>query len=212
MPSSTYRFANATSPIAGDNGNPFGSIVFNNTINAEGLVIAAEGTDVKCPNPTDLTGYENGYTFEIKFKTSAGPVNERRLFTLQNFPTYDYALTIQRNGAVFHRGSPPVNLPANFFLLDSAFHIYKFVYDGANIEAFRDGVSLRKAPIGPPYTLAYANWLFIVGDLGRFGADPPPSDITVEYAYVDIGVPKGPLQSDKIISKGIARGIGRGIV
>ena len=191
---STYTFAGATSPIVGSNGNPFGSITSALTINAQGIVSAGYNDDIKTATGSTITGFGDGYTFEIKFRSSANPGGSRRIFTPDNTGTGNTPISIERNGTagfVYHiAGSTSiVTLPSGFFVYDGAMHIYKFVYNTTNVEYFRDNVSIGSGAIAAPGTTQNPNRIYIAGTQAGLAADAAPSDLTIEYAFISVGSP-----------------------
>ena len=191
---STYTFAGATSPIVGSNGNPFGNITTALTINAQGIVSAGLYEGIKTVAGSTITGFDLGYTFEIKFKSSANPPGDRRLFTPDNSSTFNAPISISRTGTggfVYHYtpSLSTVTLPSGFFVYDGAMHIYKFVYNTTNVEYFRDNVSIGSSAIGTPTTTYNQNQIQIVGTAAGLSADAAPSDLTIEYAFISVGSP-----------------------
>jgi hypothetical protein len=218
--SSVYTFAGATSPVAGSNGNPFGSVTTALTINSTGIVTAGYYEVVNTAAGSTITGFGDGYTFEIKFKTSTSPGGERRIFTPSNTSSGNTPVSIVRSGSqavVVHYNTAVTSIttPSGFFLYDGVFHTYKFVYNGTTVTYFKDGVSVGSQSIGTPATTYNPNSIYIVGSMAGLAADAPPSDITVEYASISIGAetPPPPSSTDYIspVSRGIFRGIERGI-
>jgi len=235
---STYTFAGATSPIVGSGGNPFGSITTALTINAQGIVSAASGNTIFTATGSTITGFDAGYTFEIKFKSSAAPPGDRRIFTPDNARTGSVPLSIVRasaptgSGSVVHFGTSTTtrSLPAGFFVYDGAFHTYKFVYNTTTVEYFRDAASIGSGAIGAPGTSQNPNRIFIVGSQAGLAADAAPSDLTIEYAFISVGAAtpyearitwaEAQYQSSGVspstdysepLSRGIFRGIERGV-
>jgi hypothetical protein len=194
---STYTFAGATSPIVGSNGNPFGSITTALTINAQGIVSAASGNTIFTATGSTITGFDAGYTFEIRFKSSAAPPGDRRIFTPDNAGTGNIPLSIVRTnaptggGTVVHVGTSTttISLPAGFFVYDGAFHTYKFVYNTTTVEYFRDAASIGSGAIGAPGTSQAPNRIYIAGTQAGLASDAAPSDLTIEYAYISVGSP-----------------------
>jgi hypothetical protein len=167
---STYTFAGATSPIVGSGGNPFGSITTALTINAEGIVSAASGNTIFTPVGSTITGFDAGYTFEIRFKSSAAPPGDRRIFTPTQSGSGNVAATIVRSsspaggGTLVHYNTPntSISIPAGFFVYDGAFHTYKFVYNTTTVEYFRDNASIGSGAIGAPSNAYNVNYIFIL--------------------------------------------------
>ena len=192
---STYTFAGATSPIVGSNGNPFGSITSALTINAQGIVSAGYFEDIKTATGSTITGFDAGYTFEIKFKSSANPGGSRRIFTPDNSGSGTGPLSIERSGNsgfIYHivGGSTTTRaLPSGFFVYDGAFHTYKFVYNTTTVEYFRDNVSIGSQAISAPGTTQNPNRIYIVGSQAGLASDAAPSDLTIEYAFISVGSP-----------------------
>ena len=191
---STYTFAGATSPIVGSNGNPFGSITSALTINAQGIVSAGYSEDIKTATGSTITGFDAGYTFEIKFKSSANPGGSRRIFTPDNASTGNVPVSIERNGTagfVYHFAgtTSTLTLPSGFFVYDGAMHIYKFVYNTTTVEYFRDNVSIGSGAIAAPGTSFNPSRIYIVGSQSGLAADAAPSDLTIEYAFISVGSP-----------------------
>jgi len=193
---STYTFAGATSPIVGSNGNPFGSITTALTINADGIVSASTGNTIVTVTGSTIAGFNLGYTFEFKFKSSNVPAGDRRIFTPDNSGTTNSPLSIVRaasptgGGSVIHFGTSTTtrSLPTGFFVYDGAFHTYKFVYNTTNVEYFRDGVLVGSGSIGAPGTTQNPNRIFIVGNAAGLASDAA-SSLTIEYAYISVGSP-----------------------
>lgn len=235
---STYTFAGATSPIVGSNGNPFGSITTALTINAQGIVSAGYFEDIKTATGSTITGFDAGYTFEIRFKSSAAPAGDRRIFTPDNAGTGNTPLSIVRastptgSGTVVHYGTSTTTLsvPAGFFVYDGAFHTYKFVYNTTTVEYFRDATSIGSGAIGAPGTTQNPNRIFIVGTQAGLASDAAPSDLTIEYAFISVGAATPyearitwaeaqyqtagvvtPTDYSSPMSRGIFRGIERGV-
>ena len=190
---STYTFAGATSPIVGSNGNPFGNITTALTINAQGIVSAGLYDVINTATGSTITGFDAGYTFEIKFKSSANPGGTRRILTPDNSGTGSAPVSIARNGTagfVYHNdAASTLTLPSGFFVYDGAFHIYKFVYNTTNVEYFRNNVSIGSGAIGAPNAALNANRIYIVGSQAGVASDAAPSDLTIEYAFISIGSP-----------------------
>lgn len=193
---STYTFAGATSPVSGSNGNPFGSITSTLTINAQGIVSAGYYDDIKTATGSTITGFDAGYTFEIKFKSSANPGGDRRIFTPENAGSSNPVITIVRSnsstgGTVVHYGTSTttISLPTGFFVYDGSFYTYKFVYNTTNVEYFRNNTSIGSASIGLPGTTQNPNRIFVVGNSAGLAADAAPSDLTIEYAFISVGSP-----------------------
>jgi hypothetical protein len=191
---STYTFAGATSPIVGSNGNPFGSITSALTINAQGIVSAGYNDVINTATGSTITGFDAGYTFEIKFKSSANPAGSRRIFTPDNAGTGNVPVSIERNGTagfVYHIAgtTSTLTLPSGFFVYDGAMHIYKFVYNTTTVEYFRDNVSIGSGAIAAPGTTQNPNRIYIVGTQAGLAADAAPSDLTIEYAFISVGSP-----------------------
>jgi hypothetical protein len=191
---STYTFAGATSPIVGSGGNPFGSVTTALTINAQGIVSAGLYDTIVTATGSTITGFDAGYTFEIRFKSSASPSAGRRLFTPDN--SGNSPLTFERQSAagvlgIFHYGpsTTSVYTPSGFFLYDGAFHTYKVVYNTTTVEYFRDGTSIGSGAIGTPGTTQNPNKIFIAGNVAGLASDAAPSDLTIEYAYISVGSP-----------------------
>jgi hypothetical protein len=192
---STYTFASATSPIAGSNGNPFGSITTALTINSTGIVSASAGHSIATATGSTITGFDAGYIFEIKFKSSAAPPGDRRLFTPDNFSTGNVPVSIIRgvapagSGVVAHYGATTttLNLPGGYFVYDGAMHTYRFEYNGTTVQYFRDGVSIGSGSIGAPGTTQAPNRIYVVGSQAGLSADAAPSDLTIEYATISVG-------------------------
>lgn len=233
---STYTFAGATSPIVGSNGNPFGSITSALTINAQGIVSAGYYEDIKTATGSTITGFDLGYTFEIKFKSSANPPLDRRIFTPDNSGTGNAPLTIVRqstpSGAanIIHFGASVTQIftASGFFIYDGVFHTYKFVYNTTTVEYFRDNVSIGSGSIGAPGTTQNPNRIYIVGTQAGAASDAAPSDLTIEYAFISVGSPitystritwaeaqyqasTAPTDYSSPLSRGIFRGIERGV-
>lgn len=217
---STYTFAGATSPIVGSDGNPFGSITTLLTINAQGIVSAGVGNTIVTAVGSTITGFNLGYTFEIKFKSSGNPGSDRRIFTPDNSSTNNGPLSIVRtgggtSGTVVHFGSTTTtrSLPSGFFVYDGAFHIYQFVYNTTTVQYFRDGVSIGSGSIGAPGTTQNPNRIFIVGNAAGLASDAAPSDLTIEYAFISVGSasPSVAIYEFNSLNRGVGRGIARGI-
>ena len=191
---STYTFAGATSPIVGSNGNPFGSITSALTVNSQGIVSAGYFEIIRTATGSTITGFNLGYTFEIKFKSSANPGGARRIFTPDDSSTGNVPVSIERNGTagvIYHYtpSSSTVTLPSGFFVYDGAMHIYKFVYNTTTVEYFRDNVSIGSSAIGTPTTSYNQNRIYIVGSQAGVASDAAPSDLTIEYAFISVGSP-----------------------
>jgi hypothetical protein len=232
---STYTFAGATSPVAGSNGNPFGSIT--GTLNAQGIVSATYNDVITTATGSTITGFDLGYTFEIKFKSFGNPGGPRRIFTPDNSGSGTGPLSIERNGNsgfIYHivGGSTTTRaLPSGFFVYDNAMHIYKFVYNTTTVEYFRDNVSIGSQAISAPGTTQNPNRIYIVGSQAGVAADPSPSDLTIEYAFISVGAaasyearitwaeaqyqasgaPVTSTDYSEPLSRGIFRGIERGV-
>jgi len=192
---STYTFAGATSPVVGSNGNPFGSITSALTINAQGIVSADLYDTIATATGSTITGFDAGYTFEIKFKSS-GAVADRRIFSPDNAGTGTLPITIVRSGSLsnavnvvhFNTSNTSFTSSAGFFVYDGAFHTYKFVYNTTTVECFRDNVLISSGAIGAPSTTYAPNRIFIVGSQAGFAADPTAA-LTIEYAFISVGSP-----------------------
>jgi hypothetical protein len=219
---STYTFASATSPIAGSNGNPFGSITTALTINSTGIVSATYNDVIATAVGSAITGFSAGYAFEIKFKSSASPEGERRIFTPDNSSTGDVPLSIVRSaapaggGVVVHYGTTTttLNIPAGFFVYDGSMHSYRFEYNGASVQYFRDSAVIGSGSIGAPGTTQNPNRIYVVGSQAGLASDATAA-ITIESTTFSVGAetPPPPSSTDYIspVSRGIFRGIERGI-
>lgn len=190
---STYTFAGATSPIVGSNGNPFGSITTGLTISAQGIVSAAVNNVIQTATGSTITGFNLGYTFEIRFSSSNAPPGDRRLFTpAASAPVTIVRQSVPSGGALIAHYGPTtttLQIPTGFFVYDGAFHTYKFIYNTTNIQYFRDNVSIGSGSIGAPGTTQNPSSIYIVGSQAGLAADAAPSNLTIEYAFISVGSP-----------------------
>ena len=190
--SSTYTFAGATSPIVGTNYNHFKSVTTAFTINATGVVLNSNaGIATATSGNSFYSGYESGWTFEIKFKATAIAFGQR-LFTVENSTSNNGFVTIDGGNVVAHYiaggGTSQASVPAGFFITDNTFYTYKFVYDGSQISFFRNGTQIGTSrSINPPRTDYQVNRVWILGSPAGLSGATATDPITVEYATFSLG-------------------------
>jgi len=190
--SSTYTFAGATSPIVGTNYNHFKSVTTAQTINATGVVLSDPYHTLATATSGNsfYSGYESGWTFEIKFKATA--LAGQRLFTVDNSTSNNSFVSIESVNAVIHYtaggGSSQASVPSGFFITDNTFYTYKFVYNGSQISFFRNGTQIGTGTnISAPRTDYKVNRVWILGSPAGLSGATAANPITVEYATFSLG-------------------------
>ena len=231
---SRYTFTNATFPLAGSNGNPYGNCTAaaGVTTNSEGAVLAATShtltVTMASPTSVALTG---GYYWEGRFKGGVANTNDRYIFSLYDSVAAVHRTLISRNtatglGLIHQSGSASSN---TFVLYDGSFHTYRIEYESGQVRRYRDGALITAnqiTTIAAP-TDGNINRVDLAGSFGTGSADPG-APITLEYSefgplasysaritwaeaqYQASGVPSVTDYSSPM-SRGIFRGIERGV-
>jgi hypothetical protein len=195
MAVSRWTFTSGSSPIAGSNGNPWGSAALNNSnvTTGSGVVIneASDTITLAGPSFPDIT---SSYIAEFKFSTSNSP--SCRVFSAQPASGFGQ-ISIEiasRAATVYHWNVSDVRTdaysPANFITNDGAMHVYKIEWTGTVVKFFRDGsqVGTDQTQTGVPPAAAA---VYLIGNPAGLAGDAS-NPYTLEYFEVTDSAGAGP--------------------
>ena len=226
---SRYVFTGATFPVSGNNGSPFGQVTAYATHNT----ITFSPSGIKLSDPHDgivikMKGTINfiaGYEIEFRMRGGSTP-HDTTSFTstaISDANTGKVAVSVSRDvdprntGSMQHAGGSKLTATQFFVYSPTDFHTYKIEYDATagTGTMSRDGVVITSGPINPPDLNRVSVFHLFGVPAGRVTAAGAPLEIEYYemYAEPNFAVPNvaEPL-SDQTFSKGIARGLQRGIV